>query len=228
MRIAEKGQVVEELSRRLGEAKGLYLTDFTGLDVGSMTELRRRLAEAQVEYVVVKNTLAKRALTGTGFESLVVQLEGPNAFAVPRNDVVIAAKILTEFAKDREKPKIKAGVIEGRIVSVDEIRRLAALPPREVLLAQLLGSARAPIVGLVSTLHALLAKFVRTVDAVRAQKEAAAPVAEAVAEPVAEAVAEPVAEAAAEPVAETPAEPAVEEQAPAEPESTEPSEDSQA
>jgi len=173
MRIAEKEQVVQELGRRLTEAKCLYVTDFTGLDVATMTELRRKLAEAEVEYVVVKNTLAKRALEGSGFEALVGELEGPNAFAVSRSDVVAAAKILSDFERDREKPKIKAGVIEGEIVSMAEIRRIASLPPREVLLAQIMGSARAPMVGLVGILHGLLAKFVRTVDAVRAQKEAA-------------------------------------------------------
>lgn len=234
MRIAEKEQVVEELGRRVREAKCLYVTDFTGLDVATMTELRRRLAEADVEYVVVKNTLARRALQGSGFEALVDQLEGANAFAVSHSDVVAAAKILSEFERDKEKPKIKAGVIEGAIVSTLEIRRIASLPPREVLLAQIMGSARAPMVGLVGILHGLLAKFVRTVDAVRASKESAggaeapAPAAEPspaaelsaeAAEPSAEPT-EPSAEAAvssAEPV-ESSAEPAAESAAePAEP-----------
>jgi large subunit ribosomal protein L10 len=172
MRIAEKERVVEELAGRVRDAKCLYVTDFTGLGVGAMTELRRRLAEAQVEYIVVKNTLARRALAGGDFEELTAHLEGPSAFAVSHSDAVVAAKILTEFARDREKPKIKAGLIEGKVVSMDDIRRLAALPPREVLLAQLMASVRAPIAGLVYTLHGLLAKFVRTVDAMRAQREA--------------------------------------------------------
>ncbi len=210
MRIAEKEQVVEQLGRRVREAKCLYVTDFTGLDVATMTELRRRLAEAEVEYVVVKNTLARRALQGSGFEALVDQLEGANAFAVSHSDVVAAAKILSEFERDKDKPKIKAGVIEGAIVSTQEIRRIASLPPREVLLAQIMGSARAPMVGLVGILHGLLAKFVRTVDAVRASKEAAggaeAPAPAAEPSPTAELSAE-VAEPSAEPV-ESSAEPA--------------------
>ena len=168
MRIAEKEQVVERLGERLEQSKGLYLTDFTGLDVASMTELRRRLAEAGVELVVVKNTLARRALAGSVYEPLVEQLEGPNAFALPSSDAVVAAKILTDFARERDKPAIKAGVIGGQVVSMEQIRRIAALPPREVLLAQLVGSAGAPIAGLVYTLSGLLAKFVRTVDALRA------------------------------------------------------------
>lgn len=231
MRIAEKEQVVEELERRVREAKCLYVTDFTGLDVATMTELRRRLAEAEVEYMVVKNTLARRALAGSAFEALVPQLEGANAFAVSRSDVVAAAKILSEFERDKDKPKIKAGVIEGAVVSTQEIRRIASLPPREVLLAQIMGSARAPMVGLVGVLYGLLAKFVRTVDAVRASKEAAGgaeaaapaaetPAMEAPAEetPAAEAPAEetPAAEVSSEP-AEPTAEPAAESAEPAEP-----------
>jgi large subunit ribosomal protein L10 len=173
MRIAEKEQVVASLGQRLEKSKCLYVADFTGLDVASMTELRRRLAEAEVELVVVKNTLARRALAGSTYEPLVDQLDGPSAFAFSRSDAVVAAKVLTDFAKEREKPRIKAGVIEGQVVSIEQIRRIAALPPREVLLAQLVGSARAPLAGLVYTLSGLLAKFVRTVDALRAQKASA-------------------------------------------------------
>jgi large subunit ribosomal protein L10 len=170
MGVAEKEQVVASLGQRLQNSKCLYVTDFTGLDVASMTELRRRLAEAEVELVVVKNTLARRALAGSEYEPLVDQLEGPNAFALSRSDVVVAAKILTDFAREREKPRIKAGVIDGQVVSIEQIRRIAELPPREVLLAQVVGTARAPLAGLVYALSGLLAKFVRTVDALRAQK----------------------------------------------------------
>jgi large subunit ribosomal protein L10 len=172
MQIAKKHEVVADLSERLGEAKCLYLTDFTGLDVASITELRRRLSAAHVEYLVVKNTLARRALTGGPYEGLTEHLSGPNAFALSRDDVVAAAKILTEFARERERPRIRAGAIEGRVVSIEEIRRIADLPPRDQLMAQVVGYARAPIAGLVYTLSGLLSKFVRTVDAVREQKEA--------------------------------------------------------
>lgn len=177
MQKAQKQEVVADLSTRLGAAKCLYLTDFTGLDVAALTELRRRLTEASVEYVVVKNTLARRALDGGPYESLAEHLSGPNAFAMSNDDVVTAAKILTDFAKEREKPQIRAGAIEGRVVSIDEIRRIAELPPRDVLLAQVVGYARAPIAGLVYTLSGLLSKFVRTVDALRDQKASEEPVA---------------------------------------------------
>jgi large subunit ribosomal protein L10 len=97
--------------------------------------------------------------------------------------VVTAAKILTDFAKEKDKPRIRAGAIEGRVVSIDEIRRIAELPPRDQLLAQVVGYARAPIAGLVYTLNGLLSKFVRTVDALREQKEAGAGTAAPGAEP---------------------------------------------
>jgi large subunit ribosomal protein L10 len=178
MQIAKKHEVVAELSEKLSDAKCLYLTDFTGLDVAAITELRRRLTAARVDYLVVKNTLARRALAGGPYEGLAEHLSGPNAFALSREDVVTAAKILTDFAKEREKPQIRAGAIEGRVVSIDEIRRIAELPPRDQLLAQVVGTVRAPIAGLVYTLSGLLSKFVRTVDAVRQQKAAQGPSAE--------------------------------------------------
>lgn len=180
---AEKEQVVEELSSRLGEARCLYLTDFTGLDVEAITDLRRKLRAAEVEYVVVKNTLARRALAGSQYEELTDHLDGPSAFALSNVDVVSAAKILTDFAKGTEKPSIRAGAIEGQVISIDEIRRLASLPPREQLLAKMVGQVQAPITGLVYTLHALLSKLVRTLDAVWAKREAAE---ETAPEPVAE------------------------------------------
>ena len=172
MQMAQKQEVVAELSAKLTRAKCLYLTDFTGLDVAAITELRRRLTSAGVEYMVVKNTLARRALSGGPYEGLTEHLAGPNAFALSDEDVVTAAKILTEFARERERPQIRAGAVEGRVVSIEEIRRIADLPPREQLLAQVVGTMAAPIAGLVYTLSGLLSKFVRTVDAVREDKQA--------------------------------------------------------
>lgn len=172
MQMAQKQEVVADLSAKLSKAKCLYLTDFTGLDVAAITELRRRLTNARVEYVVVKNTLARRALSGGPYEGLAEHLAGPNAFALSDEDVVTAAKILTEFARERERPQIRAGAVEGRVVSIEEIRRIAELPPREQLLALVLGTMRAPLTGLAFTLGGLLSKFVRTVDAVREQKQA--------------------------------------------------------
>jgi large subunit ribosomal protein L10 len=170
MERTRKQEFVEGLAGKLAGAQCVYVTDFTGLDVERITQLRSKLRASNVDYVVVKNTLARRAIAGTAAESLESLLEGPTAFAVGRADVVAAAKVLTDFAKESDLPRIKGGVVAGRIVSLDEIRRLAALPAREVLLSQMVGSLKSPIQGFVFVLSGLLSKFVRTVDALRAQR----------------------------------------------------------
>lgn len=171
MATAEKKKIVTELGARLSGVKCLYLADFTGLGVAEITELRRQLSDAEVDFIVVKNTLAKRALEDTPYAALAEHLEGPNAFAFSTEDVVSPARVLTDFAKAADRPQIKAGAIEGQVVSIEEIRRIATLPSRDVLLGEIVGYARAPIAGLVYTLNGLLSQFVRTLDAVRAQRE---------------------------------------------------------
>jgi large subunit ribosomal protein L10 len=175
MATAEKKKIVTGLGARLNGVKCLYLADFTGLGVAEITDLRRHLSDANVDFVVVKNTLAKRALEDTPYAALAEYLEGPNAFAFSTEDVVSPAKVLTDFAKASDRPQIKAGAIEGQVVSLEEIRRIAKLPGREALLGQIVGYARAPIAGLVYTLNGLLSQFVRTMDAVRAQREQSEP-----------------------------------------------------
>jgi large subunit ribosomal protein L10 len=175
MATAEKKKIVTGLGARLSGVKCLYLADFTGLGVAEITDLRRRLSDADVDFVVVKNTLAKRALEDTPYAELAEYLEGPNAFAFSTEDVVSPANVLTDFAKASDRPQIKAGAIEGQVVSLEEIRRIAKLPAREALLGQIVGYARSPIAGLVYTLNGLLSQFVRTMDAMRIQREQSEP-----------------------------------------------------
>lgn len=175
MATAEKKKIVTELGARLSGVKCLYLADFTGLGVAEITDLRRQLSDADVDFMVVKNTLAKRALEDTPYAALADHLEGPNAFAFSTQDVVSPAKVLTDFAKATDRPQIKAGAIEGQVVSIEEIRRIARLPSRDVLLGEVVGYARAPIAGLVYTLNGLLSQFVRTIDAVRGHREQSEP-----------------------------------------------------
>jgi large subunit ribosomal protein L10 len=165
-----KSAFVGELADKLADASFVYVTDFTGLDVERLTRLRRALRSASVEYVVVKNTLARRALEGTSAAALAELLEGPSAFALSRADAVAAAKVLADFARDGDVPRLKGGVVAGRRLEVADIRRLATLPGREVLLGLALGTMRAPVAGLAVVLGGLLAKFVRTLDAVRAAR----------------------------------------------------------
>jgi large subunit ribosomal protein L10 len=160
-----KVRAVEEFAKALDGACGVVLADFTGLDVAAVSDLRRKCRTAGVQYRVVKNTLAKRALSSTGMQPLEKLLDGPNAWAIHRTDQVAAAKILNEFAKDHANLKIRGGLVDGRLVSMPEIQALAKLPGREVLLAQVLAGMQGPMTGFAGALAALLRSFVGAVDA---------------------------------------------------------------
>jgi len=169
----EKKAVVAEVSGKLKDAQAAMLAEYRGLSVAQMTVLRRKAYDSKVYLRVVKNTLARRAVEGTSFECLKDQMTGPLAFAVSADPVAVA-KILSEFAKDNEALKIKAGAMGGKLMSIEQIKALATLPGREQLLAQLLGTMQAPIQKFVQTLNEVPAKFVRTLAAVRDAKAKAA------------------------------------------------------
>ena len=171
---AEKTATFEELREKLSGARGAVLTDFRGLSVADITELRTLLRKSQVEYKVVKNTLAKLAVKGTDLEGLAAFFEGPTAIAISRKDAVAASKTLTTWAKSRPTFTIRGGVVEGRVVGPAEIAQLADVPPREVLLARMAGAFQAPLAGLVQVLGAHLRGLVQALDQVRRQKEGAA------------------------------------------------------
>ncbi len=171
MPTAEKIAKVERLTRQLSEASSVVLTDFTGLKVQEMSELRRTLQAASVQYRVVKNTLARLSVKAAGHEELLAYLEGPTAMAFGADDPGAPARLLREFSKTNDKLKFKACLIDGVLVGADRIDEIANLPSREVLLGQLAGALNAPIVGLASALNGLLVKLVTALDAVRKQKE---------------------------------------------------------
>ncbi|HVZ50095.1 MAG TPA: 50S ribosomal protein L10 [Gemmatimonadaceae bacterium] len=138
MKRPEKEQLVAELKAKLSGASALYYTDFTGLNVKRMTDLRRRLRRAGVEYVVIKNTLALKAVNEAGFAG--VRLKGPTGVVVAK-DGITAAKLLTEFAKENEqRPAVKGGIYEGAPVDAALLKKLASLPTRDEALSQLLGA----------------------------------------------------------------------------------------
>lgn len=170
----EKATSIAELREKLGDARGAVLTDFRGLSVADITELRTLLRKSAVEYKVVKNTLAKLAVKGTGLAGLAGYLEGPTAIAISRTDPVAASKAVSAWAKGRQTFSVKGGVVEGRVVGPKEIADLAELPSREVLLGQLAGVLQAPMQGLVQVLSAPLQGLVRALDQVRQRKEGAA------------------------------------------------------
>ena len=171
----EKEKTVQELTEKFKKAKAVYLTDFTGLDVIRTTELRKKLREQSVEYLVVKNTLAQLAAKNAGYDMLLDYLTGPTGMAFGVTDPIIPAKVLMDFIKDDTiKLSVKVGVVEGKMVTPKEVKQLALLPTRDVLLSQILAGFQAPIAGFVGVLGGILQKFVGTVDAIAKQREAAA------------------------------------------------------
>jgi len=158
MNKTERQETVESLSARLKDAPHVYVTDFTGMSVLRMTEFRRRLRAAGVSYVVVKNTLAQRALAANGITGLDDHLAGPTGLVLTR-DPLTAAKVLGDFAREFERPTVKAGLVDGKAVAPAHVKRLGEIPSREVLLAQFAGS-----------LNGLMYSFVGALEALREQR----------------------------------------------------------
>ncbi len=165
----EKVKVVEEY---LGifESPGIYLMDFTGLNVAEISGLRRKLREGDVSMRVVKNTLAKRALSEIGNDGLDNYLVGPVGVVYSSEDSVIPARLLIDYIKDVEKGEIKAGLVDGQVVGVDEITAISKLPTKLELQAKIASALNAPIVKMAQTLNALPVKFARTVQALADKK----------------------------------------------------------
>src|SRR3954462_3994476 len=171
MKRPEKEQLVTELKEKLQGATALYYTDFTGLNVKRMTDLRRRLRKANVEYVVIKNTLALRAVNESGLVGQ--KLKGPTGIVVAK-DPVAAAKVITDFAKENDKrPSVKGGMFDGRAVNAAQVAKLASMPSREQMLSQLGGYMQAPMTQMVTAMNSLLSNFAGVVEALRTQREAA-------------------------------------------------------
>lgn len=141
----EKVQAVNEIATKFRESQSTVVADYRGLTVAQVTELRKQLREAGVEFKVYKNSLTRLATAQENLTELDDQLTGPNAIAFSKEDVIAPAKVLAEFAKKNEKLEIKGGVIEGKVVGADEIKALAALPSREGLLSMLLSVLQAPV-----------------------------------------------------------------------------------
>jgi large subunit ribosomal protein L10 len=152
----ERQAKVETLTERLGASPNIYVTDFSGLDVRKLTELRRRLRAAGARFVVVKNTLAQRALAANQISVLDDHLAGPTGLVLAGADPLPAAKVLGDFAKEHQKPAVRIGLVDGKAVDPAHVKRLGSLPTREVLLAQLAGCLNGvlyQVVGLLEALH---------------------------------------------------------------------------
>jgi large subunit ribosomal protein L10 len=172
MKRSEKEQLVSELAQKLRGASALYYTDFTGLNVKRMTDLRRRLRKSGVEYVVIKNTLALRAVNESGLVS--EPLKGPTGLVLAR-DAITAAKLLTDFAKENDaRPSVKGGLLDGRALDAAQVKQLATMPSREQMLADLGAGLQAPMAAFVGALNGLLYMFAGALEALRTQREGAA------------------------------------------------------
>jgi len=166
---AEKEAIIPELKEKFKEARVAVLADYRGLNVAEATRLRRRLREAGCEFKVAKNTLTGLAARQAGLEGLDPYLEGPIAIAFGV-DPVAPAKVLSDFIRETRKMEINAGVLEGTIIDARRVRDLADLPPREVLLARVLGGMQAPLYGFAGALQGTLRKFIYALEAIRKQK----------------------------------------------------------
>lgn len=172
----EKEQKVAALKEAMTKAQGVVFTTYSGLTVFDDTQLRRQLRENGVVYKVVKNTLTAIAAKEAGFDALVPHLNGTTAMAYSDTDAVAPAKIISEFIKKNKLDKsnkltVKAGIVDGKVISAADVAALANLPSREVLIAKLLGSMMAPVSGTVSCLSGIIRKAVYVLEAVRKQKE---------------------------------------------------------
>ncbi len=168
MNRTEKEQLVAELKDKIKSAPALYYTDFTGLNVKRMTDLRRRMRKANVEYVVIKNTLALRAVNESGL--VAERLRGPTGLVVAK-DPVAAAKLLQDFAKENDqKPTVKGGMLEGKAIAADQVKQLASMPSREQMHAQLGAGLQPPMAAFVGAVNGLFYMFAGAPEALHQQR----------------------------------------------------------
>ncbi|MCP4373629.1 MAG: 50S ribosomal protein L10 [Deltaproteobacteria bacterium] len=173
MKIDEKKRIVEDLHEKFSKSKVVILTDYKGLDVDSINDLRRKLRELQIQYQVVKNSLLIRASKDTDVELIKESFKGPSAVALSFDDPVSPAKVLTNFAGENEKLEIKVGVLNGKVLDTSAIKALSALPSREVLMGQLLSVMNGVPTGFVRALVDVQRRFLNVMMAIKEQKEAA-------------------------------------------------------
>ena len=168
----EKERLVEELSEKLSQNQVAILTDYTGIDVLAITHLRDEFRKESVEYRVYKNTLARLAAKRSGLENLLEFIDGPTGYAFA-DEPVPPAKTLMDFIKSNPSMKIKCALLNGNLLDAEQVRAIAALPSREVLLAQLFGQMTAPISGLVNVLIGPVRNLVYALEGLRKKRESA-------------------------------------------------------
>lgn len=174
LQLEDKKAIVEEVSGAAANALSAIVADYRGLTVAQMTKLRVKARESNVYVKVVRNTLARRAVEGTEFACLHEALAGPTLLALSRDDPGAAARLLKDFAKDHDKLSVRAIALGGKLLGPDQLEAVSKLPTRDEALAMLMSVMTAPVAKLARTLNEIPGKLVRTLDAVREQKQAAA------------------------------------------------------
>jgi len=169
----DKEKVVVELNKLFSEAKGVYLTDFTGINVETINKLRRHFRKENIDYRIVKNTLTRLAIKGLPLDQLQPYLTGCTGLVMSFEDALLPGKVIEDFQKKTDLLPIKAAVIDGTVYNRAETEKIIKLPPREVLIAKMLGSLMSPLSGIVIILNGILRNLVGVIDAVRVQKEKA-------------------------------------------------------
>ena len=152
---AEKQLIVNEIKEKLEKAKSAVVLDYIGISVAQADAMRKKLREAGIDYTVYKNTLAKRAIEGTGYEGLGEILAGPSAIAISYDDATAPARVLSDSIKEFKKMDFKGGVVEGTFYDAEGIRKIASIPGREVLIAKFMGSIQSPVGKMVRTFAAI-------------------------------------------------------------------------
>ncbi|WP_366945142.1 50S ribosomal protein L10 [Desulfoluna sp.] len=173
LNLDKKKAVIDSLHEKLAKSAIVIATDYKGLDVAAVTQLRAELTKAGVEFQVAKNTLLRRASVETDAALIADSFKGPTAIAISFDDPVAPAKILTKFVEDNDKLQIKAAVMEGKLLDIEGIKALSSLPSREVLLSQLLATMNAVPTGMVRVLAEMPRQMLNVLSAIKDQKEAA-------------------------------------------------------
>jgi len=169
----KKVESLRDLNERAARARGIFFTNFKGLTVAEITDLRRQCHQKHVDYLVCKNTFARIAFRGKGYDEVLKHFQGPTALAFGYDDPAVAAKILHEFASKNEKLILKGGVFEGKAVSAKEIEAIKDLPTREAALAMVIAAVFGPVQGFYNVTSAVLRDFVSVIDQIIEKKKAA-------------------------------------------------------
>ena len=170
----KKAEAIEEISGKLKQAKALVITDYRGLTVAQLQDLRRKLRAANIDYVVVKNTLARRAADENGLQELKTQLVGPVGMAIGYDDPVAAARVVNDYIRQTRRLVIQSGLLGKQVLTADGVRQLADLPSREVLLGQLAGTLNHSVAQLAGAMQGAINKLANGLEAYRQKLEASA------------------------------------------------------